>query len=157
TLGAAAATAAAALAVVVALPTTTVATAAVVQEHLRTALMTMQNLSGVLVDDGPAKGDEQRWRFTLDAAGAVRLEGPGGGEVITYDASTGVARSVQTSASIGGSTLFYAERAGIAPGPPDQGPPTWVLPGEFATYVRAALAAGNPAVHEVTYRGAAAW
>jgi hypothetical protein len=157
TLGAAVATAAAALAIVVALPTTTVATAAVVQEHLRTALMTMQNLSGVLVDDGPAKGDEQRWRFTLDAAGDVRLEGPGRGEVITYDASTGVARSAQTSASIGGSTLFYAERQGVAPGPPDEGPPTWVLPGEFATYVRAALAAGNPAVQEVTYRGAPAW
>jgi hypothetical protein len=152
-----AAAGAAAVAIIVALPTTNVATAAVVQGHLRTALTTMQNLSGVLVDDGPARGDEQRWRFTLDAAGDVRLEGPGRGEVITYDVSTGIARSAQTSASIGGSTLFYAERHGIAPGPPDQGPPTWVLPGEFASYVRAALAAGNPDVREVTYRGAPAW
>ena len=156
-LAAAAVAGVVAVAVVVALPTTNVATAAVVQGRLRTALTTMQNLSGVLVEDGPAKGDEQRWRFTLDAAGDVRLEGPGRGDVITYDASTGVARSAQTSASLGGSTLFYAERRGVAPGPPDQGPPTWVLPGEFASYVRAALAAGNPDVHEVTYRGAPAW
>jgi hypothetical protein len=156
-LAAAAAVAVIAIAIVVALPTTKVATAAVVQEHLQTALMSMENLSGVLVDDGPRQGDVQRWRFTLDAAGDVRLEGPGRGEVMTYEASTGVARSAQRSASIGGPTLFYAERRGVAPGPPDQGPPSWVLPGEFAAYVRAAIAAGDPAVHEVTYRGAPAW
>jgi len=156
-LGAAATAAAAAIGIIVALPSTKVAGAAVVQERLQTALVSMENLSGVLVDDGPRKGDLQRWRFTLDAAGDVRLQGPGRGEVITYDASTGVARSAQTSASMGGSTLFYAERRGVAPGPPDQGPPTWVLPGEFAAYVRAAIAAGDPAVHEVTYRGAPAW
>ena len=156
--GAAAAVAAAAVVVaLVALRTTSEATAAVVQAHLRAALTTMHNLRGVLVEDGPAKGDEQRWRFTLDADGDVRLEGPAPDEVMTYDASTGVARSVQRSASIGGNTLFYAERTGVAPGLPDQGPPTWILPGDFAAYVRAALADGDPGVHEVTYEGAPAW
>jgi hypothetical protein len=156
TAGAAAA-AAAVLLVIVALPTTNEATAAVVKAHLRTALTTMHNLRGVLVADGPARSDERRWRFTLDAAGDVRIEGPGRDEVLTYDASTGIARSAQTSASVGGDTLFYAERRGVAPGPPDQGPPTWILPGDFATFVRAALAAGDPDVHEITYEGAPAW
>lgn len=128
-----------------------IASAAVVQAHLRNALAQMRNLSGVLVTDG------KRWTFTLDAAGDVRLEGPGAGEVITYDAATGTARSAQHSASLGGSTLFYAERDGVAPGPPDQGPPTWLLPDQLSAYVRAALAAGDPGVRELTYEGRPAW
>ena len=134
-----------------------VASAAVVKAHLRNAHAEMRNLSGVLVADGPAQSPTARWRFALDAAGDVRLEGPGAGEVITYDAATGVARSAQHSASLGGSTLFYAERDGVAPGPPDQGPPTWILSGELSAYVRAALAAGDPAVRELTYEGRPAW
>jgi hypothetical protein len=134
-----------------------VATAAVVKAHLRTALVQLRNLSGVLVADGPAQGPGQRWRFTLDAAGDVRLEGPKVGDVTTYDAATGVVRSAQHSASLGGSTLFYAVRSGVAPGPPDQGPPTWILPVELSAYVRAALAAGNPAVQGITYEGRPAW
>jgi hypothetical protein len=77
--------------------------------------------------------------------------------VSTYDASAGVARSAQHSASMGGDALFHAERDGVAPGPPDLGPPTWPLPDEFAAYVRAALAAGDPAVHETTYLDRPAW
>lgn len=127
------------------------ANAAFVQARLRKALDSMRNLSGVLVEDG------KRWRFRLDAAGDARLEGPRAGDVVTYDASAGVARSAQHSASIGGPTIFYAERRGVAPGPPDQGPPTWILPGSFAAYVRAALAAGDPRVREITYEGRRAW
>jgi hypothetical protein len=133
------------------------ASAAVVKARLRHALVHLRNLSGTLVASGPAQGREERWRFTLDAAGDLRLEGPGAGEAITYDAAAGVARSVQRSASLGGNTLFYAERDGVAPGPPDQGPPTWILPDEFADYVRAALAAGDPGVRTVVFAGRPAW
>jgi len=155
---AAAAAVAAGVVVAVGLPRgSSVATAAVVQERLRTALADLRNLSGTLVEDGPAKGDAQRWRFALDATGDVRIEGPGAGEVTTYDARAGIARSAQRSASAGGDTLFYAERTGVAPGPPDQGPPSWILPGELGAYVRAALAAGDPAVHEVDVAGRPAW
>ncbi|HET7146391.1 MAG TPA: hypothetical protein VFI10_04240 [Gaiellaceae bacterium] len=134
-----------------------VATAAVVQERLRSALVGLQNLSGTLVEDGPAKGDAQRWQFVLDTRGDLRLEGPGKGEVMTYDASAGVVRSAQRSASMGGGTLFYAERSGVAPGLPDQGPPSWMLPGKLGAFVRAALAAGDPGVHEIDVDGRPAW
>lgn len=127
------------------------ANAAFVQARLRNALEAMRNLSGVLVEDG------KRWRFTLDARGDARLAGPRAGDLVTYDAARGVARSAQHSASLGGATIFYAERSGVAPGPPDQGPPTWILPGSFAAYVRAALAAGDPRVHAVGYEGRPAW
>jgi hypothetical protein len=133
------------------------ATAAVVKSHLRRALTEMRDLSGILVATESSRGTTERWRFVLDASGDVRLEGPGDGEVVTYDASSGVARSIQRSASMGGGALFYAERTGVAPGPPDLGPPTWLIPEQLAAYVRASLAAKEPGVREVTYEGRAAW
>ena len=128
---------------VVGLPSTHPASAAVVQAKLRTTLGSLQSLSGTLVIDG------NRWRFVTDAQGDFRLEGPDAGEVTTYDAATGVVRSAQHSASLGGGTLFYAERDGVAPGAPDLGPPTWILPEQLGAYVRAALAADDPRVRTV--------
>jgi hypothetical protein len=128
-----------------------------VQARLRSALRTLRSLSGDLVASGAAQGTPQRWHFALDAAGDVRLEGPAAGEVITYDARSGVVRSAQRSASMGGAALFYAERDGVAPGPPDEGPPTWLLPDEFADFVRAAVASADPRVHAVSYDGRPAW
>jgi hypothetical protein len=128
-----------------------VATAAEVQARVRAALATMQSLSGVLVDDGA------RWEFALTADGHLLLSGPGAGEVIAYDAKAGVVRSAQRSASLGGGPLFYAERRGVAPGPPDAGAPSLVLPRGFGAYVRALLAADDPRVREVVYEGRAAW
>ncbi|HET7137403.1 MAG TPA: hypothetical protein VFI04_03540 [Gaiellaceae bacterium] len=133
------------------------ASAALVKSHLREALTAMRNLSGMLVATEASRGTTERWRFVLDVAGDVRLEGPGDGEVVTYDSSTGVARSIQHSASMGGSALFYAERTGVAPGPPDLGPPSWLIPERLGAYVRAALASRDPGVREVTYEGRAAW
>ena len=134
-----------------------VATAAEVKARVRAALATLENLSGRLVFDSPEKRDRRRWRFTLTADGDFRLVGPTAHEWITYDASGGVARSAQRSASLGGGPLFYAERRGVAPGPPDQGPPTWILPREFGAFVRALLAAKDPRVREVAYEGRPAW
>jgi hypothetical protein len=133
------------------------AAAAIVKSHLRTAVATLNTLSGVLQASGPAQGKPEQWRFALDSAGDVRIEGPAAGDVQTYDAAAGVVRSAQHSASVGGDTLFYAERDGVAPGRPDLGPPTWILPDELGAYVRAALAASNPSVHDITYDGRPAW
>jgi hypothetical protein len=164
--GAVAAAAAAAAAIVVGLPGTSrtprlggpdLAGAAQVKARVRTALTTLRNLSGVLVATGPRAGDTARWRFSLDASGDVRLDGPQAGEAMTYDARTGVVRSAQHSASLGGGPLFYAERRGVAPGSPDQGPPTWVLPEEYGAYVRAALDDTPSSVRATTYAGRPAW
>jgi hypothetical protein len=134
-----------------------VATAAAIKAKVQAALADMDNLSGVLVYDGTEKGDERRWRFTLSAAGDFLLVGPTKGETITYDASTGVVRSAQRSASLGGGPLFYAERTGVALGPPDLGAPTWMIPDDFAAFVSALLAAEDPRVREVVYQGRPAW
>jgi len=133
------------------------ASAAVVKAHVRAALTALRSLSGVLVASGPRENDGGRWRFALDAAGDLRLEGPKPGDVITYDAATGVVRSAQHSASLGGDTLFYAVRTGVAPGPPDEGPPTWLLPEQYGAFVRAALADTPSSVRETTYGGRPAW
>ena len=157
---AAVAAALAVVAAVVGLPRaerTQVATAAVVKAQVRASLDALRTLSGEIVANGPAQSDTRRWRFALDARGDFRLDGPAPGESLAYDASTGIVRSAQRSASLGGDTLFYAERHGVAPGPPDLGPPTWLLPEELGAYVRALLAAGDPSVREVTYEGRPAW
>lgn len=136
---------------------TQVASAAVVRAHLQASLDDLRTLSGVIVADGPAQGAGRRWRFALDARGDFRLDGPSAGESLTYDASAGVVRSAQHSASMGGDAIFYAERRGVAPGAPDLGPPTWLLPKELGAYVRALLAAGDARVHEIDYEGRPAW
>ena len=133
------------------------ASAALVKAHIRTALTTLQSLSGTLVARGPRETDGGRWRFALDAAGDLRLEGPKPGDVETYDAATGVVRSAQHSTSLGADTLFYAERSGVAPGPPDQGPPSWVLPEQYGAFLRAALADTPSSVQQTTYAGRPAW
>jgi hypothetical protein len=133
------------------------ASAAVVKAHVRAALATLHSLSGVFVATGPRETDGGRWPFTVDATGDLRLEGPRPEDVITYDASTGVVRSAQHSASAGGDALFFAKRTGVAPGPPDQGPPTWVLPEQYGAFVRAGLADAPASVKNTTYDGRRAW
>jgi hypothetical protein len=128
------------------------ADAAVVKTRIRTALATVRTLTGVVVATGPRETDDGRWRFALDAAGDLRLEGPRPGDVQVYDAARGVVRSAQHSVSAGGDTLFYAERAGVAPGRL-----TWVLPEQYEVLVRAALADRPSSVAETTYAGRPAW
>jgi outer membrane lipoprotein-sorting protein len=154
-----AAAVAAALVLAIGIPSTGsgVASAAEIKAQVQGSLTTLRNLSGVLVDDGPGRGDESRSRFVLTVGGDFRLAGPGAGELMVYDAGAGVVRSAQRSASLGGGPLFYAERRGVAPGPPDPGPPTWALRGEFGMFLRALLAAEDPRVREIAYEGRPAW
>jgi hypothetical protein len=133
------------------------ATAATIKGKVRAALANMRSMSGLILSDGPEKGDKRRWRFALTARGDFALVGPTEGEKITYDSSSGVVRSAQRSASMGGGPLFYAVRRGVAPGPPDLGAPTWIIPDEFAAYVRALLTAKDPRLREIVYDGRPAW
>jgi hypothetical protein len=139
------------------------ASAAEIKRQVRTALASADNLSGELVVRGRSYENAygwdrpMRWRFTITARGDFRLTGVTLRENIAYDASRGVERSLNPSASIGGKTLFAAVRRGIAPGPPDPGPSSSILQKDFASFVRALLAADDPRVREVTYRGRPAW
>lgn len=139
------------------------ATAAEIKRQVRTALASAENLSGELVVRGRSYENAygwdrpMRWRFTITARGDFRLRGLTLRENIAYDASRGVERSLNPSASSGGDMLFAAVRRGIAPGPPDPGPSSSILQRDFASFVRALLAANDPRVREVTYRGRAAW
>jgi hypothetical protein len=134
-----------------------VASAASVKAAVRAALANAETLSGVLVSDGPDRDDENRWRFLVTAKGDFRLTGLTLVENIAYDATTGVQRSLNPSASLGVDTLFAAERRGVAPGPPDGGPATWILPRDYGAVVRALLAADDPRVRETTYEHRPAW
>jgi hypothetical protein len=132
--------------------------AALIKAKVRLALGTMRNLRGILVYDGPRKDDEKRWRFTLTAQGDFELDGPGRGEWMAYDASAGIARAAQRSESLGGvGPLFYSERRGLAPGLPDPGPPSWLIPTEMGAFVRALLAADDPRVRVTVYESRPAW
>jgi hypothetical protein len=139
-----------------------VASAAEVQAQVRDSLGSLESLSGVVVSRCTdtaclEKAGETRWRFVLTSEGDLRLGGPTAREIVTYDASEGLFRMAQRSASIGGGPLFFAERRNVAPGPPDPGPPTWILPQEFGAFVRALLTADDPRVREIVYEGRAAW
>jgi outer membrane lipoprotein-sorting protein len=125
------------------------AEAAVAQAKLRAALASFRNVSGEIVASGKGQGATVRLRFVLDRSGDVRLDGPRTGDVLLYDAKHLTFRSAQHSASIGGSTLFYAVHTGALP-------PALVT-STFGAYVQEALAAKSPSVEDVTYAGRPAW
>jgi hypothetical protein len=142
------------------------AQAAEIQQAVRRALAAAQNLSGILVVEGRSYenaygwDEPQRWRFVLTSEGDFRLTGLTLEDNLAYDASRGVQRSLNPSASIeGGDTLFAAVRKGIAPGPPDEipAPSDSLLQSDFGAFVRALLAADDPRVQEIVYEGRRAW
>ena len=131
-----------------------VATVAEIKAKVRAALATAKNLSGLLVVDGPDKGDEARFSYALTDRGDFRLVARDRPKDIAYDATTGVERSYST---LEDGTKFAVESTGLAPGPPDPHPSDWVFPRDFGAVVRAFLAAKDPRVKEVTYGGRPAW
>jgi hypothetical protein len=131
-----------------------VATAAEIKAKVRAALATAKNLSGLLVVDGPDKGDEARFSYVLTDRGDFRLLGRDRASDRAYDATTGVERFYST---LEDGTKFAVESTGLAPGPPDPHPSDWALPRDFGAVVRAFLAAKDTRVKEVTYGGRLAW
>jgi hypothetical protein len=140
-----------------------VATAAEIKAKVAAALSAANSLSGEVVFHGSsyrnAYGWEKpkRWSFAMTARGDLRIKETDGPNDMAYDAREGVERSLNTSESIDGDTLFAAERRGLAPGPPDQGPSESFLQRDYGSIVRALLAANDPRISETTYRGRAAW
>jgi hypothetical protein len=140
-----------------------VATAAEVKARVAAALGSAEALSGEIVFHGSsyrnAYGWEgpKRWAFAVTARGDLRITEATGDNDTAYDASRGVERSLNTSASMGGDELFAVERRGLAPGPPDQGPSDSFLQRDYGAVVRALLAAEDPRVAETTFAGQPAW
>ena len=140
-----------------------VASAAEIQAKVAAALSSARSLAGEVVFHGSsyrnAYGWEKpkRWSFAMTARGDLHIKEADGPNDMAYDARKGVERSLNTSESTGGETLFAAERSGLAPGPPDQGPSDSFLQRDYGSMVRALLAADDPRVAETTYEGRAAW
>jgi hypothetical protein len=128
------------------------ASAAQVQAKVRAAFAQAQSLTGTLVF--ARAGKPTRASFALDARGDLRIEPAGAGTAV-YDAATGVVRSLERSASLGGGSLF----ASVTSGYPPSGP---TLAGDFTQreltgVVRSLLAARDPRVEPTTLDGRAAW
>jgi hypothetical protein len=94
--------------------------------------------------------------FVLDASGDQRLTDLDAKTVSAFDARTGIERAITTSASMG-TGRFYAERAGLAPGPPDTTAASSLLETQLGAVVRALAAGHDPRVHELDYKGRPAW
>jgi hypothetical protein len=125
------------------------------------ALATLESISGRAVyralDARTGRIETSRFSFARTAAGDVRVTrlGPAYGD-LAYDAATGVVTSSETSASTGAGR-FYAERRGVAPGPPDEPPLFAVLGRELGASVDALLASDGVDVAETTFAGRPAW
>jgi outer membrane lipoprotein-sorting protein len=136
------------------------ASAASIQARVRAAFADAKTMHGRIVsvelDVRTGKFTTSRFWFARTARGDFRLRQLGGPSDLAYDAATGTERSINTSASIGAGR-FYAERRGLAPGPPDSGPSDSILGQQLGATVRALLAAHDPPVREVVYRGRKAW
>ena len=133
------------------------ATAAMIKAQVREALASAEALSGVLVDDGPMRGDVIRSRFLLTARGDLRLSESSAlvpEHEVAYDAVRSVEREYSRHDD---GTVSAGVRRGLAPGWPDPTSSEWVLPNEFGALVRAFLAARDPTVEETTYEGRPAW
>jgi hypothetical protein len=88
----------------------------VIKAKVRGALATAKNLSGLLVVDGPDKGDEARFSYVLTDRGDFRLVARDRASDRPYDATTGVERFYST---LEDGTKFAVESTDLAPGPPD--------------------------------------
>ena len=152
-------------AVVVGLPRTETgpepATAAEVKARVAHALSSARTMRGEIAYHAtdPLTGTSRtRWSFAMTAKGDFRLKEADGESDIAYDATDGVERSLNESASIQDEpTLFAAERTGLAPGRPDPGPSDWLLQRDLGAVVRALEAAHDPRVQTATYDGRSVW
>lgn len=137
-----------------------VARAAVVRTKVMKTLAAVQTVRGELVysafDVRTGKAPTRRETFATNARGDLRLTDVGGPEDLAFDATHGVERAVTTSASMG-QGRFFAERLGVAPGPPDRGPSDFILGRQLGAVVRALVAARRPDVANVKYDGRPAW
>jgi hypothetical protein len=135
------------------------ALAARVKAKVATRLATGVTLSGRIVyrSSEPHGPSSSRVFFAMDFLGALRVDDLRTHTTAVYDATDGVERSLNTSASLGGKTLFAAERSGVALGPPDGGPSDVFLQRQLSAFAHALLAEPDPRVRPIVYAGRDAW
>jgi len=164
-LGVAAAVAAAAAVVIITwigLPGTKVAgpetaTAAQVISKLDQAIASARTLSGRLVVITPDQNGHVTYgyRFATTAAGDLSVQRLDGEESLTCDLRTGTALHV---IDLGAGMGVVAEKdVGLAAGPPDAGPPDWILQRQVGAVVRALAVAKDPSVRATEANGRAVW
>jgi hypothetical protein len=137
-----------------------VARAAQVEARLVAAVAGAENASGVVTytarDANSGARTTTHQAFVLDASGDQRLTGLDARTVSAFDARTGIERAITTSASMG-TDRFYAERSGLAPGPPDATAASSLLQTQLGAVLRALAAGHDSRVREVEYQGRRAW
>ena len=138
-----------------------VARAADVRARLAAAVADVRTARGQLTytffDARSGKRTTTRQSFVLDAAGDQRLIDLTAKTRSAYDSHRGIERAITTSAVAGVGGRFYAERIGLPPGPPDEGPSESLLDQQLGAVTRAFAAAHDPRVREVDYKGRPAW
>lgn len=130
-----------------------VASAAEIKARVSATFAELRTLQAIEISPPRNGRPESRTEIALTAAGDYRLADVGGPFVLAYDAGTGVERTV-------GDRGFFKvdlESTGLAPGGPDPSPEASLVDWEYGALVRALLAAGDPRVTEVEYRGRPAW
>jgi outer membrane lipoprotein-sorting protein len=137
-----------------------VATAAEIKGRVASAIAGLRTARGRLtytaVDPRDGKRTTTRQAFAIDQSGNLRLTEGSAATESGYDARRGVERAITTSASIG-SGRFYAERVGLAPGPPDSSPTPSLLDTQLGAVARALAAADDLRVREIDFQGQPAW
>ena len=128
------------------------ASAGRVQAQVRSAFAAARALTGTLVFSVPSSRSTAK--FAIDARGDLRVEIAGAGTAV-YDAGTGVVRSLERSAALGGGPFFASMTSGYPPSGPS-------LAGDFTQRelvgaVRSLLAANDPRVESVTFADRPAW
>jgi hypothetical protein len=93
----------------------------------------------------------------LDSSGDQRLIDLTASTRSAYDARRGIERAITTSAVAGVGGRFYAERVGLPPGPPDDGPSDSLLDQQLGAVTRALAAAHDPRVRQLDYHGRPVW
>jgi hypothetical protein len=160
-VAAAGAVAAVLLLKVFALQDSDVARAAAIRARVAAAVTGVQSARGELtytfIDPFSGKRRTTRQSFVLDAAGDQFLVDLAAGARSAYDAARGVERAITTSAVAGVGGRFYAERVGLAPGPPDESAPSPLLDQQLGAVTRALAAADDPRVRAIEFHGRSAW
>jgi len=116
---------------------------------------TMRTLSGRLVLSSAATDHvTYSYRFATTIRGDLSVRRTDGKETLAYDSRSRTALHVL---DLGSDAVVAENTKGLAAGPPDEGPPQWILQRHVGAVVRALAAADAPSVREATLGSRKVW